>query len=79
MLLWIIYALCAITLSRAVDEVQQFPLAPESVSRPGDMPGSSIVGLCPESRDTDVLAIKRIANRPQIPYLYVISTIWQST
>ncbi|KAF4633678.1 hypothetical protein G7Y89_g4420 [Cudoniella acicularis] len=69
MLLLVISALCAVTLGRAVDAGQQFPLVPGSASGPGDIPGGSIVRLCAESRDTDALEIERIVNVPQVPYL----------
>ena len=34
-----------------------------------DVPGGSIVKLCPESRLDDILVIDYVSNRPQTPYL----------
>jgi hypothetical protein len=64
MLLLVIYLLYAVALGRAVEEGRQHPLVLENPSGLGDIPGGSIVRLCPESRDTDVLAVERIVNRP---------------
>lgn len=75
MLLSALFTLCAGVLGRAVDDVQQLPLVTESVLR--KIPGGSIVNLCPESKDSDLLAINRIVNEPQNPYLYVLGTINQ--
>ena len=38
------------------------------------MPGGSVVRVCPESRDSDLLKIERIVNKPQVPYMYVCSS-----
>jgi hypothetical protein len=75
MLLLVIYVLYAVALGRAVKEGRQRPLVLGNSSGLGDMPGGSIVRLCPESRDTDVLAIERIVNSPQVPILYVLTRI----
>ncbi|TAQ89242.1 hypothetical protein B7494_g2440 [Chlorociboria aeruginascens] len=69
MLLLIIYLLFAVVFGRVIEEGQQHRLDLGNPSGLGDMPGGSIVRLCPESRDTDVLAIERIINRPQLPIL----------
>lgn len=76
MLLLLIYVLHAVALDRAVEEGRQQLLVPGSSDGLEDVPGGSLVRLCPESRDTDVLAIERIVNRPQTPYLYVLATVW---
>lgn len=64
MLFLAIYALSVGTFGSAVDEV---PLM--LGSGPQDVPGGSLVKLCPESHDGDLLAIERIVNKPQTPYL----------
>lgn len=61
-----VYALCAAILNSAVGE-RQIALVPGDSAR--DVPGDSIVSLCPESRGSDLLAIERIVNEPQVPYL----------
>jgi hypothetical protein len=71
MLLLAIYLLYAVALGRAVEQGRQHPLVGNS-SGLRDVPGSSLVRLCPESRDDDVLAIERIVNIPQLPVLYVL-------
>lgn len=73
MLLLVTYMLYAVALGRAVKEGQQHLLVLGNPSPLGDIPGLSIVKLCPESRDTDILAISRIDNWPVIPILYVMS------
>ena len=75
MLLLVNYMLYAVALGRAVEETQQHRLGLENTGGLGDMPGDSIVRLCPDSRDTDILAIERIVNTPQVPLLYVFATI----
>ena len=69
----------AVVLGQAINEGPQHPLLDiPSSSRLAlgleleRLPGDSIVRLCPESRETDVLAIERIVNSPQVPYLYVL-------
>ncbi|KAF2236376.1 hypothetical protein EV356DRAFT_530997 [Viridothelium virens] len=69
MLLLGIYVLFAVVSGGAVREGQQYPLVLGNTGGLGHMPGGSIVKLCPESRDTDVLAIERIVNSPQVPVL----------
>lgn len=57
-------------LGKAVEEGRQYPLVYGKQNGLGNIPGGSIVRLCPESRDTDVLAIERMVNRTQVPILY---------
>lgn len=71
MLLWVISVLCTTALSRAVERDRQHPLTLKN----GGIPGDSIVTLCPESQKSDILAIERIINRPQMPILYVFTMI----
>ncbi|KAB8296272.1 hypothetical protein EYC80_009046 [Monilinia laxa] len=52
-------------LSRVVEEDRQQPLVLENLKGLEEIPGDSIVKLCPESRATDILAIERIVNRPE--------------
>jgi hypothetical protein len=74
MLHWVVSVLFVAVLGRAINEEQQHPLVPEIPSGLGRVPGHSIVRLCPESRDTDALAIENIANRPYVPYLYILNS-----
>ncbi len=67
MFILVIYALCAGVVGRAVEKVPQSPLILGSGAR--IVPGDSIVKLCPESRDSDLLVIERMVNEPQTPYL----------
>lgn len=60
------YALCAAILSVAVGERQIILISGDSAR---DVPGDSIVRLCPESCGSDLLAIERLVNQPPIPYL----------
>jgi len=69
MLHWVVSVLFVAVLGRAINEEQQHALVPEIPSGLARVPGHSIVRLCPESRDTDALAIEDIANRPYVPYL----------
>lgn len=71
MLLLIISILSVVALGRVVEKGRQHPLMRLDPSGLGDIPGGSIVKLCAESRDSDVLAIERIVNSPQLPILYV--------
>ncbi len=52
-----------------IDNTAQFPLTLAHGFQ--DVPGGSIVKPCPESHRGDVLAIERIVNKPQVPYLQV--------
>jgi hypothetical protein len=70
-----ISTLYAVALGRAIEEVRQHPLSIGNARGLEDIPGGSIVKMCPESRDTDVLAIERIVNEPQVPILYVFIII----
>lgn len=74
MLLLVISTLYAIASGGEMGKNRQQPLA-----LPGSevMPGSSIVKLCPESHNTDVLNIERIVNEPPVPYLYVTTSACQ--
>ncbi|KAI9649430.1 hypothetical protein NHQ30_002006 [Ciborinia camelliae] len=65
MLLFPICVLYAAALVKAVKEVQQNPLIFGNSNSLGEISGDSIVKLCPESRDTDLLDIERIVNRPK--------------
>lgn len=62
-------ALYAGILGSALGDRPQLPLP----GLPG-IPGGSIVVLCPESPHDDILRIERIVNRPQTPYLQVLSS-----
>lgn len=64
----------AVALGRVVEEGRQRPLF-GNPSALENLPGGSIVRLCPESHDSDVLSIERIVNKPQVPILYVSTTI----
>ena len=75
MLLFTIYVLNAVALGRAVEEGQQHPMVFGNSNGPGNMPGGSLVTLCPESRNTDVLEIGRIVNWHLVPYLYASAKI----
>ena len=75
MLLLVFNVLYAAAVGRVVEESRQRPLRLEYPSGLGDIPGGSIVRLCPESRDTDVLVMERIVNKPQLPILYVLTPI----
>lgn len=79
-LLLLVSALCSSISGRAVDQIHQIPLVHASADDypgdvPGGIPGSSIVTLCEESQDTDILSIYRLVNMPQVPHLYVLLTI----
>ncbi|KAJ8064940.1 hypothetical protein OCU04_007244 [Sclerotinia nivalis] len=57
--------LYAAALGRTIEENRQHPLALGNPSSLAEIPGDSIVKLCPESRDTDLLVIESIINRPK--------------
>lgn len=76
MLLLIIFVLRAVALSRTVEDSRQHLLMLGNPSALDDLPGGSIVKLCPESRDTDILVVERIVNRPGLPVLYVLRAIF---
>lgn len=67
MLVLPLYAMYAGAVSSTVDSKAQFSLT--GIHGAQDVPGDSIVKRCPEFRYDDVLAIERIVNQPQIPYL----------
>ncbi len=65
-------ALCplrASALGSRINNTAQFPLTLAHGFQ--DVPGGSIVKPCPESHHSDILAIERIFNKPQVPYLQV--------
>ena len=67
MLFVAIWTLYAGTVTSAAIEMLETPLI--LAESPQNVPGGSLVKLCPESGDGDVLAIERIVNKPQTPYL----------
>ncbi len=67
----VFYILCAVALARAIDEGSQLPLISVGTQSFRGVPGGSIVRLCSDSRDTDIMDIERIVNVPQVPYLCV--------
>jgi hypothetical protein len=71
MLLLAIYLLYVVALGTIAEQGRQYPLLGNS-SGLRHVPGSSLVRLCPESRDDDVLTIERIVNIPQLPVLYLL-------
>ena len=70
--IYLLYAVASgSTISSAVGEDRQYPLVLENQRDTREPTGDSIVRLCPESSDIDVLAIERIVNSPQVPFLCV--------
>ncbi|KAF7853618.1 uncharacterized protein EAF02_011923 [Botrytis sinoallii] len=65
MLFLVIFLLHAFAQGRNIDNDQQRPLTLENSSIPREIPGDSIVKLCPESLDTNILKIDKILNRPE--------------
>ncbi|KAF2154836.1 hypothetical protein K461DRAFT_291745 [Myriangium duriaei CBS 260.36] len=65
-MIWTILFLSTFALGRVVDNPGQLPLVPGDGPR---VPGNSLVVQCPESNRSDLLAISRLQNKPQIPYL----------
>lgn len=76
MLFLFILLLHAFAQGRTIDNDRQLSLNLEDSSIFREIPGDSIVKLCPESLDTDILKIEKIVNRPE-PILYVsTNSLW---
>ena len=69
MLLVVISVLHAVVLGKPIEKGRQQPLVVGNPSGLQEIPGGSIVKLCSGSRDTNILAISRIVNSPQVPIL----------
>ncbi|THV53034.1 hypothetical protein BGAL_0061g00100 [Botrytis galanthina] len=65
MLFLFILLLHAFAQGRTIDNDRQLSLNLEDSSIFREIPGDSIVKLCPESLDTDILKIEKIVNRPE--------------
>ncbi|TGO09785.1 hypothetical protein BTUL_0154g00080 [Botrytis tulipae] len=57
--------MCTAIQGGTIQNNEQHLLALEITLVFGEIPGNSIVKLCPESRETDILKIKKIVNRPK--------------
>lgn len=65
-------ALCIVAYGRSIEDYRQRLLTLANPTAPDVPLDWSIVQMCPESRDDDILSIERIINRPLLPILYVL-------